>query len=53
MRTANVLLAAALALLLGGCELIGDVFKAGLWVGVFIVVAVIVFVGYIISRFRR
>jgi hypothetical protein len=53
MRTTMILLTAALALLLGGCELIGGVFKAGMWVGVLGVVAVIVIIGFIISRFRK
>jgi hypothetical protein len=53
MRTTNVLLAAALVLLLGGCDLIGGIFKAGMWVGVLGVVAVVVIIGLIMSRFRK
>jgi hypothetical protein len=53
MRTINIVLATAFALLLGGCELIGGVFKAGMWVGVLAVVAIVVVIGYIASRFRK
>jgi len=35
---------------LSSCELIGDIFKAGVWVGVLIVVAIIGLVIYLISR---
>ena len=53
MRTTNLLLVAALTVLLGGCDLIGGVFKAGMWVGVIGIVAVIAVIGYVVSRFRR
>lgn len=32
------------------CEVIGDIFKAGVWVGVIIVVAVIAVIVYLFSR---
>lgn len=35
------------------CELIGDIFQAGMGVGIFLVLAVIVLVVWIISRFRK
>ena len=35
---------------LAGCELIGDIFKAGVWTGVIIVVAVLVGVGFLVTR---
>lgn len=38
---------------LTGCELIGDIFQAGVGVGIFIVVAIIVLIIWIISRFRK
>jgi len=44
------------AMLLGcltSCELAGDIFEAGMWVGVIIVVAVIALIIWIISRFRK
>ena len=35
-----------------GCQAIGDIFQAGMWVGVIGVVLVIAIVGFIASRFR-
>ena len=35
---------------LSSCELIGDIFKAGVWVGVLIVVAIVGLIIYLISR---
>ncbi len=41
---------AAAAILFSGCELIGGIFKAGVWVGVLIVVAVIALIIFIIAK---
>jgi len=35
---------------LSSCELVGDIFKAGVWVGVLVVVAIIGLIIYLISR---
>ena len=35
---------------LSGCELVGDIFKAGVWVGIFAVVAVIILVAYLVGK---
>jgi hypothetical protein len=35
---------------LSGCELAGDIFKAGVWVGVLVVVAIVGLIIYLISR---
>jgi hypothetical protein len=35
---------------LAGCQIVGDIFKAGVWVGVIAVVAVIAIVIWLISR---
>lgn len=37
---------------LSGCELAGDIFEAGAWVGIIIVVLIIVLVGWIIKKMR-
>lgn len=42
----------ALAQLFAGCEVIGDIFEAGVWVGVLVVVGIIGLIIWIISRFR-
>ena len=40
----------ALLISLSSCELIGDIFEAGVWVGVIAVVGVIALVFFLISR---
>jgi ABC-type Fe3+-siderophore transport system permease subunit len=43
-----------LMFLMQGCDIIADIFGAGLWVGVILTVLVIVFIIWLISRiFRR
>ena len=38
---------------LSSCEVIGDIFEVGVWVGIIIVVAVIALIWWIVSRFRK
>ena len=38
---------------LSSCEVIGGIFKAGVWVGVIVVVAVIALILWLVSRGRR
>ena len=40
------------ALTLTGCELAGDIFQAGIWVGVIAIVLVVLIVGFLVSRLR-
>ena len=47
----QLLIFALLATTLTGCELVGDIFEAGIWVGVIVVVLVIVFIFWIIRKF--
>lgn len=35
-----------------GCEFIGDVFKAGIWVGIVIIIAIIAVVAFIVKMFK-
>lgn len=44
---------AMLLSLMASCEVIGDIFQAGMAVGIFIVIAVVVLIIWLISRFRR
>jgi hypothetical protein len=39
--------------LLSGCEALGDIFAAGMWVGVIVVVLIIVLVLWLIRKMRR
>lgn len=42
-----------LLITLNGCELVGDIFQAGMGFGIFLVLALIVLVIWVISRFRK
>jgi hypothetical protein len=46
-----VLLFSAVALT--GCELVADIFKAGVWVGVLLVLGVIAIVVWVVSKVMR
>ena len=43
----------AVVLTLSSCELVGDIFQAGMAVGVFIIVLIVALVLWVLSRFRR
>ncbi|MDQ3068414.1 MAG: hypothetical protein M3R55_01635 [Acidobacteriota bacterium] len=53
MQFLRVLLVVLMAVTVAGCGVIGGIFKAGLWVGVILVVLVLLLGGFIASRFRR
>jgi hypothetical protein len=40
------------SLVLTGCELLGDIFKAGVWIGVILVLVVIAVIGWVVSKGR-
>lgn len=42
-----------LALITTGCEAVGTIFEAGLWVGVIMVMIVLGIVGFIVTKMRR
>ena len=42
-----------LLILLPGCDFIGDVFKAGIWVGVIIIIAILAVAGLIFRIFSK
>ena len=48
-----VLLLVLVALASGGCELAGDIFKAGMWVGVIMVALILVVIFWIMGKVRR
>lgn len=50
VRVLMVVLVVAAAMSLSGCEVIGGIFKAGVWVGVLAVVFVIAIVGFIAAK---
>jgi hypothetical protein len=48
----RIALLVALSLTATGCELIGDIFQAGLVVGIIIILLILAIVGWIIGKFR-
>lgn len=46
-------MALVLANLLTGCELVGDIFSAGVYTGVFLVVLVIVIIVYVVVKIGK
>ena len=53
MHNVRLLLILALALMASGCGLIADIFKAGMFVGIFMLVIVILIVMWIARKLRR
>lgn len=51
-RSTGLLLLVLLAISGGGCEMIGGIFKAGVWVGGLGVVAVIVLVAVVVMKMK-
>ena len=41
------------AFLFPGCEFIGDIFKAGIWVGIIIIIAILAVVGLLVRMFKK
>ena len=41
-----------LAVLSAGCELVGDIFKAGMWVGIIMVVGIIALVMFAVGKLK-
>ncbi|PQJ09552.1 phosphatidate cytidylyltransferase [Flavipsychrobacter stenotrophus] len=50
MKKLQIFLLAAIILGLSSCQIVGDIFKAGVGVGVFIVVAIIGLIIFLIAR---
>jgi uncharacterized membrane protein YkvI len=56
MKNRNLIYTALVSFMmifLVGCSLIGDIFQAGMWVGIVIVVAIVLLLIFIVSKFRR
>ncbi len=52
MRNLYTLIAFSALTLLSGCELVGDIFKAGAYTGIFVVVVIIALIIWLLSKFR-
>ena len=49
----RILLIVLLAVSTAACELIANIFQAGVWVGVILVVLVLALIGFAVSKMRR
>jgi hypothetical protein len=49
----RILLIVLLVVSTAACELIGNIFQAGVWVGVILVVLVLALIGFAVSKMRR
>ncbi|GAB3823861.1 hypothetical protein [Pontibacter rugosus] len=38
---------------MSSCEVIGDIFKAGMWTALIIIVLIVLLVGWLFRKFRR
>ena len=52
-RSTGLLLLVLLAISGGGCEVVGGIFKAGVWVGGLGVIVVVVLVAFAVMKMRR
>jgi uncharacterized membrane protein YkvI len=52
VRVLLLVLLVAASMTLAGCEVIGGIFKAGVWVGALFIVIVIAIVGFIAAKIR-
>ena len=52
MRFLWLILLALVTIPLAGCELAGDIFPAGMWVGAIVIVLIIALVGFIAAKIR-
>ena len=52
MRFLWVVLLMLATIPLAGCELAGDIFQAGMWVGAIFIVLIIAIVGFIAAKIR-
>ncbi len=53
MKHTSFLLLLVVLLSLTGCEVIGGIFKAGVWVGILLVLVVLAGVFWIVGKLRR
>jgi hypothetical protein len=53
MKTVQLVALFALAMTMTGCEVIGDIFSAGVYTGIFVVVIVVVIIIWILAKLRN
>lgn len=53
MRQSLFPMLAFILVTLSGCQAIGDIFKAGVWVGIIVVVAVVLLVVFLVGKSKN
>ena len=53
MRTWWLALVVLSTVMLGGCEVIGGIFKAGVWTGVIVVILILAGIAFLAAKMRR
>jgi hypothetical protein len=53
MLSTRLILASAVCLALSGCELIGNIFEAGIWTGVIGLIIIVAIVIFVVGRMGR
>lgn len=53
MLPTRLILASFLALMLAGCEVIGNIFEAGVWTGIIGIIVIVAIIVFFVSRTRR
>jgi len=48
----RVMLLVLLGMSATGCQVVGDIFQAGMWVGVIGVILVVAIIGFVVSKMR-
>jgi uncharacterized membrane protein YkvI len=52
VRVLMLMLVVVASMAASGCEVIGDIFKAGVWVGALFIVVIIAIVGFVAAKIR-
>jgi uncharacterized membrane protein YkvI len=52
IRVLMLVLVVVASISASGCEVVGDIFKAGVWVGALFIVIIIAIVGFIAAKIR-
>jgi len=41
------------SIIFSGCEFLGDIFQAGVWIGVIVVIAIFAIIGVLVRMFKK
>ena len=52
-KISGALLLLVIIVMMPGCQIIGDIFKAGVWVGIIVVIAIVALVLWLIGKAKK